>query len=62
MCPGTLGDLRKRIYQVLVPHLRGVRGVFELMVQTQKHPPTPLRGEFDLGFLNKFHKYSIICP
>jgi len=36
--------------------LRGVRGVFVLMVQTQKPPLSPSRGEFYIGFLNKFKK------
>jgi len=40
----------KEFTKVLIPPLRGVRGVFVLMVQTQKPPPlTPLKGEFDLG-------------
>jgi len=40
----------KEFTKVLIPPLRGVRGVFVLMVQTQKHHPSPpSRGEFDLG-------------
>jgi len=31
----------KEFTKVLIPPLRGVRGVFVLMVQTQKHPLTP---------------------
>jgi len=39
----------KEFTKVLIPPLRGGSGGFVLMVQTQKHPYPPSRGEFDLG-------------
>jgi len=34
----------KEFTKVLIPPLRGVRGMFVLMVQTQKTPPNPPQG------------------
>jgi len=46
----------KEFTKVLIPPLRGVRGVFVLMVQTQ-NPPS--RREFDLGKF--FSGNHLIC-